>query len=76
MNVDSGWDSSEGWLEAAAAWRAAAGAPPVVLLLSNDVHELRGYNRLAAAAVAELLVFAQVRQLHRSCAQACAASTA
>jgi hypothetical protein len=40
------------------------------------VHELRGYNRLAAAAVAELLVFAQVRQLHRSCAQVCAASTA
>ena len=35
-------------------------APPVVLMFSNDIHELRAYNRLAAAAAAELLVFAQV----------------
>lgn len=56
MNVDSGWDAEEGWLKHAAEWRSASGAPPVVLMFSNDIHELRAYNRLAVAASAELLV--------------------
>lgn len=59
VNVDSGWDASEGWLRAASDWRGIDGAPPSVLLFSNDIHELRAYNRLASAASAELLVFTQ-----------------
>ena len=59
VNVDSGFDAGERWLEHVAEWRGAPGTPPAVLLFSNDIHELRAYNRLAAAAVAEMLVFAQ-----------------
>lgn len=56
VNVDSGWGGAgaDGWLDGE--YRTGERA---TVVLSNDVHELRAYNRLAAAASAELVVLAQ-----------------
>ena len=60
-NVDSGYKKSDNWVKHALEFKKQTGNhdSPFVLSFSNDIHELRAYNRLAHVATAELLVFAQ-----------------
>jgi hypothetical protein len=60
-NIDSGYKKSDKWVQRALEFKKQTGNhdSPFVLSFSNDIHELRAYNRLAHVATAELLVFAQ-----------------
>lgn len=61
VNVDSGYKISDNWIEHALNFKKQTNNrdAPFVLAFSNDIHELRGYNRLAKVATSEFLVFAQ-----------------
>ena len=60
-NIDSGYKKSDNWIKHALEFKKQTGNQdsPFVLAFSNDIHELRAYNRLAHVATAEFLVFAQ-----------------